>query len=203
MNELDKMRETRRWRIWELIGGFLSIFHFRPWRDITMRRKILPRLDHEPPMIGLDRLALEGLPKAETIKESNPEQIQLMLQLMKILAGRDGEISQEEVDFIEHFLDDLLPLQTEPAQRESYSKHFRDIKVESVNIKNSCHLLKVKLNHKLLIKLINSLYKLAYIHGIEHEELYTVDRMGEWLGLPPGDIRRAAFNAQQEGGKSS
>lgn len=198
MNEQEKSKEIRRWKLWEFIGGFLSIFHFRPWRDLTMNRKILPRLDNEPPMIALDKLANEGLATEQKTFLHDPEIVHLMLDLMRVVCESDSSVDPIKTDRIERSLKNFLPVQTEPSEIENYVRYFHELDGSTLNAKNTCHILKVRGRKQVCLQVFSALYKLAYCRDIESEERRTVDRIGEWMGLELREIRQAAFAAKRK-----
>ncbi len=198
IKEFDKEKESRTWRIWELIGGFLSIITFRPWRDITMRRKIMPTLDDEAPLVALDRLSTEGLASEEIQKVNDLKIYPQIIEMMRLVCEKDGDVSDEEKEFVNKYIENILPKVTTDEQCEEFFELFETVDVSTINIKNNCHLLKANMNRSQIRQFIDAIYMLAYLHDIEFEERRTVDDIGLRIGLGPADIRRSAFAARQE-----
>jgi len=198
--KFDRDREARSWRFWEFMNVLLSLLTFRWIRDRIMGRKIFKTLDEEPPLVGLDKLATEGLVAEEFLKISDLKVYPSILEIARLVCESDGEVSAEEVEFVENYVNEILPAPVEQSKRDELKKYFKDIDVSTINFRNVCHAIKSNLSHSLQHQFFSELYRLAYLHDLEHKERRLVDEIGQRIGLGATDIRTSAFSARQERG---
>ncbi|MBC8465850.1 hypothetical protein H8D57_02390 [bacterium] len=203
MKAKEKSKEYRKWRFWEFIGAFTSIFSFRLWRDLTMKRKILPRLDDEPPMIALEKLSSEGLQKRKSGYLSSPKDIELVLQLTRKVTEFESKTTPKETTILKKKLGELLPENKSSKTVEEYLKLFQKMDPNSINLKNISHLVKVKINFNCRLQVFDMFYFIAYCEGITPEKRRFVDSIGNAIGLSPGEIRSAAFDARKSSSKGN
>lgn len=194
----QKEKEQRRWRWWEFIGAFLSVFSFRPWRDLTMRREVMPHLDPKSPMEGLAGIAETGYVAPQRLKVKHFAMYKHLDDLMKIVAEKDGVVAEKELEFSEELLIDYAPNNFNDAQRQEIIDYLHKPLDPEFHLRNTCVILKENLKDRFLPQLIEDLYKLAYLDGLEMNERHLVDKIGDLLELPAVEIRRAAFKIRKE-----
>ncbi len=195
MNREDKLKEHRKWRLWEFLGAFLSIFHFRPWRDLTMGRKIMPRLDREPPLVALDKIAHEGLEIEKTLRIPNSEILALLLDMFKAIAAHDGVISAEEREFVRNFLEKHRDRDWQDDDIDRFMETFDKRNVEDFSLKNSCYLTGKWTTTELRRQIFEAFYNFDYLHDLTPEERRLLDQMGEWMKLSNSEIRFISLRA--------
>ncbi len=198
MNETERTCEHRRWRLWEFIGGFLSVFHFRPWRDLTMGRKILPRLSAEPPLVTLDKLAQGELPPEIIYPISDPDAAEGMIELFRAVALKDGITSEHEREQVAEFLNIHRSAKWDDAYIENLLKKFGEPSDETPNIKNASYVVKNRSPEMLRRQFLTALYRVAHKDGITGPERAAVDDIGEWLGLPYAVIRQISLSSRRD-----
>ncbi|MBT7616238.1 MAG: hypothetical protein HN590_03015 [Calditrichaeota bacterium] len=199
--KFDRDREARSWRLWEFLNVILRFFTFRPWKAFTMRKKIIQTLDDEAPLVGLDRLATEGLVAEELLKISDLKVYPQILEMARLVCESDGEVSAEEVEFVENYINEILPASVEQSKRDEIMEFFKTIDVSTINFRNTCHAIKSNLSHSQQHQFLNEIYRLAYLHDLDAKERRLVDDIGQRIGLGATDIRTSAFSARQERGK--
>ena len=197
MDEQERLKYKKKWRLWEWITGILSLVGFRTKNISKMGDVILPRLDSEPPMLELDRLAKGVIGKERTLAISKSEQIYLMLQLMSYTAERDGQVNPKAITFVERFLDENLSARIGFDQKKIYMNYFLDCEGKKVNIKNSAILFRGRSKPQLRNLLINAIYDLAYMAGMDENLRRDVNDIGRWLDVSATRMRQAAFAARQ------
>lgn len=194
----DREKESRSWHFWKFMRPILSILSFNWIRDRIMGRKIMSELGDDPPLIALDKLATVGLVKEEILKVSDLKIYPQILEAARLVCEQDGEVSAEEVEFVENFIRELLPVVVEKAKHEELITFFKTIDASTVNFRNVCHAIKTNLSQKQRQQFLNEIYRLAYLHDLDHNERRLVDDIGQKIGLDATDIRSSAFAARQE-----
>lgn len=195
MNREDELKEHRKWRLWEFVGAFISIFHFRPWRDLTMGRTIMPRLDREPPLVALDKIAQEGLKEAPTMPIAKSETVMLVLDVFKAVAAQDGVISDEERNFVRSFLQKHRSAKWQEDEINAFLLAFDERNTSDFSLKNSCFLISKHASEDLRQQIFEALYQFGYLHVLLPAERRLVDQIGEWLGLNNSTLRAVSLRA--------
>lgn len=213
MDREEEFKARRRWRIWEIVMTVVNFVTFRPWRDITMRRKMVHIQDDLPPLVGLGNLAKEGLPKRARSKTGDAAAVKLMMRLMRFVADRDGEVSPEETEFVQAFLDRILPVEMEEAAREAMMGEFSDAKVtnsaslmrleiKSLSKKLSARIKELggrtKTDDDMLLGFVLDTYRLANVQGLQLLERQAVNMIVDEINISATEMRRIVMQANKE-----
>jgi len=78
---------------------------------------------------------------------------------------------------------------------------FKDHHSSDAGLKETCHLLRTRLRPGAAEQIVESLYRLAYLHGLDFKERRGVERIGEYLGLFSSEIRIAESTAKRSAEK--
>ncbi len=194
----DQEKQLRRWRLWEFLVPLFRLLGYNYLRDRTMNKKLTSDQSDNPPMLELSNLAKYGIKKTEKRKIYDMEQMELILPLFKSVSQKDGKMSEQETQFVHDFIEETVLPDMLTEKREELFDFYDKIDLEEVNLKNCCHLIKMRVDYKIRLQVFELLYRLAFLHDIDQPERQAVDRIGRWIELSNTDIRRAAFDARKE-----
>jgi len=202
---MDEKEDAKQYRLWHFLD-FLGVVTWVMNRGIRGRAIIEnapPRLTGEPPMAELERLVkLAAIGKAPNVVVDG-EQMDQIVSLFHKVAARDGSVSSEETAAMKKFIKGHLPEGSPEMEIEHFIRAFKEHHSLDANLKETCYLLRTRLKPGAAEQIIESLYRLAYHHGLEFEERREVEKIGEYLGLFSSEIRlaesAARHSAEREG----
>ena len=205
MDDEEKQRELKRWKRWDFLGIVVWILTFGPirwllneipWRGRHYPRKP-PRFGYEPPMLSLAKLAEDGLiePPPQRIRDSNT--IGDIVRLFAFVGRADKVVTDEEIEVLRSFLKEHGPEALSVDEEDRFVNLFKSSDATRFNIKNHCFLLAKGLKHNQTKLVFEAVNHLAYLHGLEQEELRLVFKIGEYLGLTSAEIRLADTAGRQ------
>lgn len=196
MDEKERAREYRHWHFLDFLGVVTWLMN-RGIRGRALIEHIPPRLTGEPPMVELDRfvrLAAAGKMPQVPLDEEQLEQIS---SLFKAVALRDGAVSFEEKAAMIKFVEAHSEAGTSEIEVEEFLTAFKNYHQTDAQLKDTCYLLRTRLRPGAAEQIIESLFRLAYLHGLDLEERTMVERIGEYLGLFSSEIRIAESAARR------
>ncbi|NQU04966.1 MAG: TerB family tellurite resistance protein [Calditrichaeota bacterium] len=206
--EEEKKKEHQRQFRWDLLGLITWLLNFSwirwiftdiPFRGRRFSRKPpMPGSGGEPPMVSLANLAGEGLKEPEAVLLKKKHVIEEVLSLFVAIALKDGSVSAEEMTLVEEFIAELTSNNVTVDELGAYLEYFNNLAPQDINLVNLCHSLKGQLSHSQAKLVIENLFHLAFLHGLEIEERREVDRIAGKLQLSPADIRFALMNAKKK-----
>ena len=199
MDEEARNRELRRWRRWDFLGIAVWILTFGPirwlWNGLPWRGRFYPRkpprLEYEPPLLSLAKLAEEGVVEPPPPRISNRETLEAVLDLFAFVSGRDRMITASELEVVKSYINASGPENAPKAELENYLERIKTFDEKEFNVKNHCFLLSKSLKHNQVKAAYETLNHLAYLHGLEAEELRAMFKIGDYLGLTAVEIRLA------------
>ena len=208
MDEEARNRELRRWRRWDFLGIAVWILTFGPlrwlWNELPWRGRFYPRkpprLEYEPPLLSLAKLAEEGVVEPPPLRISNRRILESILDLFAYVTHRDRIVTDREIEAVKLYLTDFAPDNLTEAELEKYLERFESFDEKNFKVKSLCFLLQKELKHNQLKKAYETVNQLAYLHGLEQEELRAIFRIGEYLGLTAAEIRLADAAGKQAAG---
>ncbi|NQT35295.1 TerB family tellurite resistance protein [bacterium] len=196
MDEKERDKQYRLWHFLDLLGVITWVMN-RGIRGSAMVHKTPPRQTGEPPMVELDRLVkLAALGKAPDAVVDD-EQMEQIVSLFHTVAFRDGSVSSEETAAMKKFIEGHLPPGSPEIEVEHFLIAFKDHHSSDANLKETCHLLRTRLRPGAAEQIVESLYRLAYFHGLDLEERCEVEKIGEYFGLFSSEIRLAESAARR------
>lgn len=196
MDEKEKAHHRRVWHFLDLLGVVTWVMN-RGIRGRGLIENVPPRLTGEPPMIELDRLvrlAATGQTPPATLDSEEMEQV---ASLFKDVAIRDGSVSSEENEAMRSFIESHVREGETEIEVEDFVSAFKDYHHSEAKLKETCFLLRTRLRPGAADQILEALYRLAYLHGLEHEERRAVEKIGEYLGLFSSEIRLAESAARR------
>lgn len=205
MNYSDLDKEHKSWRRWERLSflTWLANFHWLRWmfpkfpfRGRYFSRKP-PPTGMEAPLVSLMRLAEDGITEEPANRIKNREDLERVLSLFSSVATMDGSISGAEQFVMEKFIRENLPEDANNEHVEQYENFFKSCSEREFSLKETCFLLRQSLDRNVLIKVVETLFHLAYLHGLEPEERRIIDRIGTMLRLKPAEIRLAESSVKR------
>ncbi len=196
MDEKERDKQYRLWHSLDFLGVVTWVMN-RGIRGSALIEKTPPRLTGEPPIVELDRLVkLAAAGKAPDVAVDD-EQMEQIVSLFHTVALRDGSISSEETDAMKRFIKGHLPPGSPEMEIEHFLTAFKDHHSSDANLKETCHLLRTRLRPGAAEQIVESLYRLAYFHGLDFEERREVEKIAEYLGLFSSEIRLAETAARK------
>ena len=196
---MDEKERDKQYRLWHFLD-FLAVVTWVMNRGIRGRalfENAPLRLTGEPPMVELARLVkLAAIGKAPNVVVDG-EQMDQIGSLFHRVAARDGSISSEETTAMKKFIEDHFSKGSPEMEIEHYVRAFKDHHSSDANLKETCYLLRTRLKQGAAEQIIESLYRLAYHHGLEVEERNEVEKIGEYMGLFSSEIRLAESAARR------
>ncbi len=196
MDEKERDKQYRLWHFLDLLGVVTWVMN-RGIRGSALVEKTPPRTTGEPPMVELDRLVkLAAAGKAPDVAVDD-EQMDQIVSLFQMVALGDGSISSEETAAMKRFIEGHLPPASPEIEVEHFLTAFKDHHRSDANLKETCHLLRTRLRPGAAEQIVESLYRLAYYHGLDLEERREVEKIGEYLGLFSSEIRLAESAARK------
>ena len=199
MDDEARNRELRRWRRWDFLGIVVWILTFGPirwlWNELPWRGRWYPRkpprLEYEPPLLSLAKLAEEGMVEPPPLRISNRETLAAVLDLLAYVAHRDRIITDPELEVVKLYIITCGPENLTETEPDKYLARLKAFDEKDFNVKNHCFLLRKNLKHNQLKMAYETVNKLAYLQGLEQEELHAVCKIGDYLGLTAVEIRLA------------
>ncbi len=162
-----------------------------------MGRKILPRLEEEPPLVTLDRLAQGELPPETPTPIADDEAARSMIDLFRDVAFKDGESSENERLLVQEFLHRHRSSRWDEDFITDLLNRFNDSAPPPFNLRNACFTVKNRTTEALRCSFLTTLYRLAYQDGMTLTERQAVDRIGELLNLPNSVIRQISLSSSK------
>ncbi|NQU04967.1 MAG: TerB family tellurite resistance protein [Calditrichaeota bacterium] len=201
MEEKERAKQYRHWHFLDLLGVVTWVMN-RGIRGSALIDRTPPRLTGKPPMVELDRLLkLAAIGKAPDITVDT-EQMDQIVSLFHKVALQDGSISSEETAAMKRFVKGHFPEGSSEMKVEHFLTAFKDHHSSEANLKETCYLLRTRLKPGAAKQIVESLYRLAFLHGLESEERREIEKIGEFLGLFSAEIRLAESAARRAFEKS-
>ena len=197
MDEKEKEKQYRLWHFLDFLGVLVWVMN-RGIRGHGLVESIPPRLTGEPPLVELDNLVkLAALGKSPEARLDD-EQMAEAGELFQAVAMRDGSVSSEEEALMREFLAAHAATGAKEIHVEEFLKAFKNHHVDDLKLKATCHLLRTRLKPGAAEQIVESLFRLAILHGYTREEQRMVVDIGEYLGLMSSEIRLAESAARRE-----
>lgn len=198
MNKLQKARERTSWRRWHIFNTLSYYLGFGLVRGFLFGHRPPASGQDEPPMIGLDRLANQGLMKPDLVRAAKPVHVEYMIRLSKSVASHDNPPSDKQRKLVETFLENHLPENNLEQQKSHFLQLFDEFNTEQMNLRGVCYLVKNSIVRTLVLQFIEFLFALEHVSDNESDNRHHIDRIAEYIGISPADIRRA----RQDGAKN-
>jgi len=196
MEERERARQYRHWHFLDFLGVVTWVMN-RGIRGSALIERTPPRLTGGPPMVELDHLVkLAAIGKAPDITVDT-EQMEQIVSLFSKVALQDGSVNSEETTAMKKFVEGHLPERSSEMKAEHFLIAFKDHHSSEANLKETCYLLRTRLKPGAAEQIVESLYRLAYLHGLEFEERREVEKIAEFLGLFSAEIRLAESAARR------
>jgi len=190
MDEKERAKEYRLWHFLDFLGVLVWVMN-RGLRGRGLVESTPPRLTGEPPLVELDNLVkLAALGKSpEAVLDD--EQLAEVGELFQAVAIRDGSVSSEEESLMKQFLAAHAASGAKEINAEEFLEAFKNHHVSDIKLKETCHLLRTRLRPGAAEQVLESLFRLARLHGFDSSEQRMVEDIGEYLGLMSSEIRLA------------
>ena len=197
MDEKERAKQYRQWHFLDFLGVLVWVMN-RGVRGRGVIERSPSRLTGEPPLVELDRLVkLAALGKSPDAV-LDQEQMQEVSDLFQAVAIQDGSVSSEEEALMKQFLATHARSGAKEIEVEEFLEAFRNHHVSEAKLKETCHLLRTRLRPGAAEQVVESLFRLARLHGFEHDEQHMVENVGEYLGLMSSEIRLAELTSRKE-----
>ncbi|MDP8228918.1 MAG: hypothetical protein P9M15_05645 [Candidatus Electryoneaceae bacterium] len=152
----------------------------------------------EPPLISLARVAEGGFVEpVRTIRFSQKTIEQAMVLFAKV-SLRDDDVAEKETALVEKFIRDNGPEEMSDEEVVKCFKLYTSAQGDFMSFKNAVFALDKGLDRVQKGNFIKSLYRVAFLHGLETKETHNVVDIGKRLGLSFTDIRQFAQFVRKE-----
>jgi len=197
MDEQERAKQYRQWHFLDFLGVLVWVMN-RGLRGRGLVEHTPPRLTGEPPLVELDRLVrLAALGKSPDAVLDR-EQLEEVGDLFQAVAIQDGSVSSEEEALMKQFLAAHAATGAKEIEVENFLAAFRNHHVSDAKLKETCHLLRTRLRSRATEQVVESLFRLARLHGFDQDEQHIVENIGEYLGLMSSEIRLAENASRKE-----
>ena len=190
MDEKERAKEYRFWHFLDFLGVLVWVMN-RGLRGRGLVESTPPRLTGEPPMIELDNLVKLAAAGKSPEAVLDKEQLAEVGELFQAVAMRDGSVSTEEQDLMKQFLAAHAASGKKEIDAGEFLEAFKRHHVDNARLKETCFLLRTRLRPGAAEQVVESLFRLARLHGFTREEQRMVEDIGEYLGLMSSEIRLA------------
>ncbi len=196
MDEKERTHQRRVWHFLDMLGVVTWVMN-RGIRGRALIESAPPRLTGEAPMVELDRIVRLAAAGKAPPAILDDEEIEQVAALFKVVAVRDGNVSYEENAAMKRFVEKHAKEDETEIEVEDFLTAFMDYHQSDAHLKDTCFLLRTRLKPGTAEQIMEALYRLAYLHGLEHEERRAVEKIGEYLGLFSSEIRLAESAARR------
>ena len=200
MNEYERRKEHRTWKIWEYLSTFFSFFGFktRPGKSYNKGGELEPKLKSKSPTLALNILADEGAPIIMKVQLDRKDEIQLILKIFRYVIDLNGDVSDKDKQFVSEHFDNILSDKVTDAEKQEYSEYFESLILKKSEFKYTVQQFKFRSKMPVRLQFINGVFELAYVHGITDEMQIEISEIAKWLEIPSVELRRAAFDGRKK-----